>query len=293
MKQIPTINPSNFKQVFMSDYNRFQLDRKYYDDFFIADYSKQTYKLKLPLTPHRKTVNDIILLTEGTMSRSSGLDTYILKKNCLFLLPAGQVTETTTMSEKVKGFYIHFSNDYLFTGNFDFTEWINKPFISISHQETGRLVYLLQQIEHYYYNNFHPDLIKSYLNTLLTEIRHLSGYETKPKLSASEKVVLSFKKSLSEDITKERSVSYYAGKLNITRNHLNKCTKAVLNKSASMLVSEMLILEAKVLINKNKRDISELAFSLGFKDPSYFGRFFKKHTGLTPTEFAKMIYLSD
>ena len=55
----------------------------------------------------------------------------------------------------------------------------------------------------------------------------------------------------------------------------------------------MLILEAKVLMQNNNMSVSEIAFEIGIEDVSYFGRFFKKHTGFTPTEYRKMIELSE
>jgi len=54
----------------------------------------------------------------------------------------------------------------------------------------------------------------------------------------------------------------------------------------------MLVLEAKVLMQKNDLSVSEIAFEIGIDDVSYFGRFFKKHTGFAPTEYRKMIDLS-
>jgi AraC-like DNA-binding protein len=44
---------------------------------------------------------------------------------------------------------------------------------------------------------------------------------------------------------------------------------------------------------QHTQSVSEVSFAIGFEDPSYFGRFFKKHTGMTPTEFRKLIDLSD
>jgi AraC-like DNA-binding protein len=63
--------------------------------------------------------------------------------------------------------------------------------------------------------------------------------------------------------------------------------------TASELIDEMLILEARVLMQKSDIAVSEIAFEIGFDDVSYFGRFFKKHTGFAPTKYRKMIELSE
>ncbi len=293
MKPIPTLNPTTFWQLLISDYDHFKLDKGFFNDFFIQDISKQAYKLKLPLPPHKKTVNDIILLTDGEMTRSTGLDNFKVEKNSLFILPEGLITTTSEISNNLKGFYLHFSDSYLLSTNSKFAEYMQTPILKVEINEIDRLTYLLKQIERIYNENFNLDLIKSYLYTFLTEINYLSEHTKKTKLSTAEGIVISFKKLLANYCTKEHTVEFYANKLNITPNHLNKITKSVLNKSSSSIINEMLILEAKVHIHQSKQNIGELAFSLGFEDPSYFGRFFKKQTGYTPTEFAKMIDLSE
>ena len=88
-------------------------------------------------------------------------------------------------------------------------------------------------------------------------------------------------------------MKFYAAELNVTPNHLNKSVKVTLGRSASALIDEMLVLEAKVLMQKKTMSVSEIAFETGFEDVSYFGRFFKKHTGFAPTEYRKMIGLSE
>lgn len=67
----------------------------------------------------------------------------------------------------------------------------------------------------------------------------------------------------------------------------------MLKKSATELIAETLTLEAKVLLYQPSISISEISFVIGFEDPSYFGRFFKKQTGQTPTEYRRIIDLSE
>ncbi len=277
----------------MSYSDPFRFGHRYYNDFFIHSLSETIYKLRLPLPPHRQTVHFLLLLTEGSTTKSSGLESYAVGVGDLFLVPAGQVTDTTAMSDSIRGFYLHFSDDYLLSQHLDVAGWANAPLVHTSPDERARLVFLLRQMEHLYTGPLHLDLLKSYLLTLLTEIHYLAGTRAKGKLPAAEQLVLGFKRLLTTHVTIEHRLSFYADKLSVTPNHLNKCTKAVLSKSASALLNDMLVLEAKVLLNERSPRVSELAFALGFEDPSYFGRFFKKHTGISPTAYAQLIELSD
>lgn len=241
---------------------------------------------------HRQTVNLVLLLTNGKMIKKAGLTDYTVSKNGLFLLPQGHITDTTLFTENIDGYFVHFSNNFLISKSIDLEHWINAPSIKTTTEETNILLNLLIRMEEIQSTTQQSGLLKSYLHTFLAEITALQNYSVKIATTSREKIVQLYNQLLLEFNTKEHAVSFYAEKLNITPNHLNKCVKLVLNKSASALLNEMIILEAKVLMNQNPINVGELAFALGFEDPSYFARFFKKHTDITPTEYYSKIDLS-
>ena len=82
-----------------------------------------------------------------------------------------------------------------------------------------------------------------------------------------------------------KQVTYYAEELNITIYQLNSITKKTLGKSCSQLINERIILEAKRNLTATSNQINEISFDLGYDDTSYFIRFFKNKTGLTPENF--------
>jgi AraC-like DNA-binding protein len=77
----------------------------------------------------------------------------------------------------------------------------------------------------------------------------------------------------------------YAAKMNITPNYLNALCRKKSGKSAGELIRQRILLEAKRLLAHSTMSISEIAFQLGFEDNSYFGRYFRRYTRLTPGEF--------
>jgi AraC family transcriptional activator of pobA len=77
--------------------------------------------------------------------------------------------------------------------------------------------------------------------------------------------------------------------LNVTPNHLNKSVKSSTGKSATKWIEETILLEAKYLLFQTTLSVSEIAMQVGHEDHSYFSRFFKKHEGLTPVQYRKMI----
>jgi AraC family transcriptional regulator, transcriptional activator of pobA len=81
------------------------------------------------------------------------------------------------------------------------------------------------------------------------------------------------------------SVAQLADELAITPVHLNRICRAIMDRTASEIVQEHILNEARKYLTYTSYTISEIAYLLHFEYPTYFARFFKKHTGLSPTEF--------
>jgi AraC family transcriptional regulator, transcriptional activator of pobA len=81
------------------------------------------------------------------------------------------------------------------------------------------------------------------------------------------------------------SITQLADELAITPVHLNRICRAVAGRSASGLVQEHILDEARKYLTYTSYSVSEIAYLLHFEYPNYFARFFRKHTGLSPTEF--------
>jgi AraC family transcriptional regulator, transcriptional activator of pobA len=85
----------------------------------------------------------------------------------------------------------------------------------------------------------------------------------------------------------KRTIEEYAELLFITPNHLSQSVKAASGKNALAFINERIITEAKSLILYTEFDIAEIAWKLNFSDPANFGKFFKRHAGITPLEFRR------
>lgn len=90
---------------------------------------------------------------------------------------------------------------------------------------------------------------------------------------------------VAENFKSERQVIYYANALRITPRHLSQVVKQVTNRTASVVIDEMVIKEAKLLLTSHLMNISEVAMALSFCNSSFFGKYFKKHTGISPSAY--------
>lgn len=84
---------------------------------------------------------------------------------------------------------------------------------------------------------------------------------------------------------KERSVSFYADKMNLTPKYLSRVIKKVSGKSILEWINEFVVIEIKVRLKTTEKTVSEISEDLNFPNPSAFVQFFKLHTGTTPMKF--------
>jgi AraC-like DNA-binding protein len=84
-----------------------------------------------------------------------------------------------------------------------------------------------------------------------------------------------------------KKVSGYAQMLNVSQNHLNDTIKTVTGKSAGQLIREQQIKQATMCLRQGSKNINEIAYLLGYDDPSYFARYYKKQTGTRPSTLKK------
>ncbi|XPF93278.1 helix-turn-helix domain-containing protein [Colwellia sp. RE-S-Sl-9] len=95
----------------------------------------------------------------------------------------------------------------------------------------------------------------------------------------------SFQNMIGYPLVAKKSVPEYAAQLRISATHLNRICQAIAGKSALQVIHIRIISEAKINLAYTFQSVSEVAYRLGFEDVSYFSRFFKKQTGITPKKF--------
>ncbi|MDE6228087.1 MAG: helix-turn-helix domain-containing protein [Muribaculaceae bacterium] len=105
--------------------------------------------------------------------------------------------------------------------------------------------------------------------------------------SRKEEIMARFILAVSEDFRENRLVSYYAHKLFITPKHLSSVVKEISGRTAGDWIENYVVMEAKVLLKTTDLTIQEIAVKLNFANQSFFGKYFKHHTGYSPTIYRK------
>lgn len=264
------------------------------DDFFVHSLHDKTIHLQLPLPAHKKTVHDLFVVTKGYAKRQVGIHCYEIQPNELLIVPELQVSTTDFYSEDLEGFYCHFSEEFLADSSLLLNWQLKKGAknkIKLSPSKAKRIEALFEMLNELYREDWcvNKKLISQYLRTILSEINMQQSQDKQGIVDKKRDLTLEYIGLIHANINKSYSISELAHMLHITPNHLNKTVKMHLGKSAQSIYNEILLQEAKVLLLQTSKDISEIAFDLGFNDSSYFGKFFKKLTFQTPLEYRKMI----
>lgn len=108
---------------------------------------------------------------------------------------------------------------------------------------------------------------------------------TRLNFSRQESLVIKFTNLAQQQFREVRTVKTYADQLNISAKYLTEVVKEYSGKNASEIINDLVILEAKFLLSKSQLSIGEIAENLNFSDQSFFGKYFKRQTGLSPKAF--------
>ena len=247
------------------------------------------------LLPRKLKVFSFFFLKQGVSIKSNGIDTYEFGKNTFFFTPAHQISTGHFVRTSVSGYYCHFNLDLIshktnlheLIKEFPFFELNSYPLVNVNNETRDNVIIILERLckEYYADKNCRNDILRTYLMALFNELKPFIEASKPKNQNAASLITEEFKKALNRYILSKNKITDYAELLNVSPNHLNKCVKNSVGKTAHDLLNEMLLLEAKVLLKQTNLNISEIAFKIGKNEISGFTRFFKSQTGLTPSEY--------
>ena len=123
------------------------------------------------------------------------------------------------------------------------------------------------------------------VGTILQHYLAIHPEKERPVQNRTEEYFRRFMALLSEHYLHERSVGFYARQLCITPKYLTTMIKQISGKSASEWIDSYVILEAKTLLKYSHKSIQEIAYYLNFPNQSFFGSYFKRNTGMSPSQY--------
>ena len=232
---------------------------------------------------HRHFFYAVYWMHEGDGTHVIDFEEYEIRPDRVFFIKPEQVHFLHGRAH-LKYSALQFTEDfmmpYLFAGQKDIAVYKD-----LSQAEAERIEVLFKQLQTESVSNLpnSNSVIQSEINTLLLELERMSI--PAPNTSVIPDILRKYKDLIDKDFVKERQVRNYAGRLGISPNYLNVLARKHLGKSALEMINERVVLEVKRMLIRTEYDISEIAYKLGFNELSYFSRFFKRQTGMTPLRF--------
>lgn len=200
------------------------------------------------------------------------------------------------------GFLIYFHEDFL-NGHqlhhdikkYSYFEYETNEALHLSPKEEETIWELFYKIQTEYHNNqdeYSRDIILTHLDSILKYSQRFYKRQFINRATLSGKTISRFNNILSDyfekGLVKEKglpTVQYMANQLNLSARYLSDLLKQETGKTAIDLIHLHVISEAKNLLTGENQSISEIAYSLGFENPPYFSRLFRKEVGMSPIEF--------
>lgn len=275
------------------------LDSKPGIEFSLLEESYNPYDASLP---HRHNYYEILLFKGSGGIHEIDFHAYPIGENSLHFISPEQV-HLLRREKEVTGYVVAFTPDFCLGKNMDpaFLDgfpFFNNPYATpiVTFQDAAQqrnVMEIVANMEEEYFSSHDDkaDVLLSYLTILLIAARrmYIPGPASATPSSSRVGMVQRFKKAIVEGFRQQKSVTYYAELLNISAGHLSETVQKETGKTAGDMIHDRIILEAKRLLYHSPKSVKEIAYELGYEDPSYFARFFKTHTQTSPELFRSYI----
>ena len=267
--------------------------------FRVYNYEGNNYGGNLPnqsdlLVPHRKNHYLVVFIRRAGSRQWIDMTPYILKDNTIYFSGPNQII----VKEEFKQLW---STGIAFTSEFlSFQENASLSKLPLIQNPQGGHEVLLAEadinfvedmlakinIEYQRPGEWQQHMLTAYLTVLLTYLSRLYTEQFRDDNTSADKLLLKqFQAKINERFHELREVGDYASLLHISAGHLGEVVKTQSGKPAIKHIHERVALEARRLLFHTNNSLKEIAFDLGFADASYFNRFFKRETGVTPAGY--------
>ena len=243
---------------------------------------------------HRHNSYVLVFFTKGSGTHEIDFDIFTIQPGSMFFLQPGQMHHWN-LSDDVEGFVIFYSQEMynLYFGQKTIGEYPfyssmgNKPEMVFDMSESKAILPYFESLilETQTIQLLKQDKIMNLLDIIHIEIARKYSETYFHEAHSYNVKIKNFEVLLEQNFKIEKAASFYASRLNITLKHLNRICNEILQKTTTEVILDRIILEVKRMLMDKKFTINEIASELGFDDYSYFTRLFKKHTGMTPTNF--------
>jgi AraC family transcriptional regulator, transcriptional activator of pobA len=257
-----------------------------------------THRVRTSRRPHRHRFYEILWIVDGAGLHAADFEERPIRPQTVFLLSPGQV-HAVRVDRPLRGYMVLFTADFLAPGWLAadgaaplpfFRPGAANPAIALADEDVGQLHAIAEGLLAELASDaaWRREMLRVRFQTLLLTLGRVArrqGASAAPPTST----VARFQALIEEQFRRVHGVAEYARLLAVTPGHLNDLTKAATGHTASTLIDARLVLEARRLLAHSDATTAEIAADLGFRDASYFARFFRRHAKQSPGAFRAAI----
>jgi AraC family transcriptional regulator, transcriptional activator of pobA len=268
-------------------------------EFFIFSFEELNHDSAVKMPPYQKDFYQLSLIIQSENSSFSiNQQQNSSQQNVLYFLSPDHVF-SWKRDIVTTGYVCYFKKSFLdfFNGNIDndfsFFNLTEQNIIVLSDSQVHELQSDFRKLhtELNIPNSYRTQILQSSLLSLLFKCKSLDENMSKnePKPSEKTKIYNQFKNLVNNCFILDKQVNIYADKLAVRPTYLNEIVKETTGRTAKEVISERVIEEAKKLLHYGTEDVAQIAFYLGFEEPTNFIRFFKTHTNSTPKDYRNQL----
>ena len=235
----------------------------------------------------------IVLCTSGSCKVKINLEEYEIKAPQLVTLMPGQIFELLSEANDLDGYVISLSKRFIDMINLQgwqhqYMKMYNNPITDINEDmlNSVHIFYaILYRAAKNDKNPFRQQIIENLISVFYYGGVSLLDSELESNLKYKNHIVANFLELVQQHYREERLIQYYAGRLCITPKYLSKLVKDHTGRAATDWIEQHVILEARAMLQSTDLSIQQIATTLNFPNQSFFGKYFKRATGVSPKQY--------
>lgn len=247
-----------------------------------------------------------LLCSKGSLTITSDLQRHTIGPRTLFLCPPQTIVQVLSHDDNASVHFILCEEEFLNRVQIDLKQVLHlfmavreNPCLELDDTEWNEVMRSLEEVFAEGRRNcrdaFSTEILHSLFRTLAYRVyriidnrisRHSEEHaDDTPSRNRNKAYFSAFMEELLKHYMQERSVGFYAERLHLTPKYLTTLLRTTTGRTASEWIDAYVILEAKNLLKYSSMNIQEIAYYLNFPNQSFFGRYFKEHTGMTPSAY--------
>lgn len=254
----------------------------------------------LPNQPRRLRCLLLAFCISGNAEYTVDTIRHTISANDMMIIGEGQVTDKYMLSPDCSGIAVMLSYDFFNEIIKNVHELSSMFLFSRSHPVCKLLPEEGNTIINYFKilkkkvddknHHFRRETVQSLMTTMIYDLSNAIyriQHTTDKKMTRAETIFTEYIKLVEQNFRTERRVGWYGQKMNISPKYLSESIKLVSRRTPNEWIDNYVTLEIRVLLKNSAKSIKEIAQEMNFPNQSFFGKYFKEHVGMSPSEYRR------